>query len=341
LQLDPAGHPRLLLKAQIATQMKELQYAACDSGCGSRANWTVTSVATSFYAEAYIDEQTNHYFALDQAGHPGFVYMDFTNPEDHNGTFYAYCRVADPHACVDAANWSETRISKQNLVVGDLVYTRDNQARFLMEYTPDDYAVKLVYIECDATCGELRFVQLWDTDGHAHWSLRLDNADRPRFALYSGWYVNDIPSRQIFYVWCDANCLSPTSWQATALTPQVPAQQQLDMQLDKLGRPRLVFNTSYAWCNANCESNHGDWHAKVVETSSTLNQLYPVPVPTDCTESTWVSGHIPTLALDPQGNPRVTFVAQHITSGVRHSDGRSCDGKVDVIWARFSMFPQP
>jgi hypothetical protein len=349
LQLDAAGHPRLLLKAYAAQQpydwikQQGVQYAACDSGCDEQANWKVTAAATSFYAEPYTDESTNHYFALDRAGHPGFVYMDFQNPADeaHSGTFYAYCQAVDPRACSDAANWSEHRISPQNLVRGDIVYTHDNQARFLMTYTPDDYAVKLVYIACDATCNTLDFVSLWDTDGHAHWSLRLDHADRPRFALYSGWYINDFPSRQVFYVWCDADCLTLTNWQHQALTPQAPAQQQLDMQLDAQDRPHVVFNTSYTWCTAQCESSQGDWPARVVETSSTLNQLYPVPVPTDCSESTWASGSSPTLALDPQGSPRITFVAQHVTAGMHRSNGRRCDGTVDVIWARFSMFAQP
>lgn len=341
LQLDPDGHPRLLLEAYSDRQIKAWQYAACDTNCDRQTNWTVTPITTTHYGDPYTDEQTNHYFALDHAGHPGFIYMDFMSPEDHTGTYYAFCRATEPHACVDVANWNERRLTQKNLVRGDLVYTHDNQARFLTEYSPDDYAVKLAYIECDGTCSVLRFVQLWDTDGYAHWSLRLDTSDRPRFALYSGWYVNDIPSHQVLYVWCDADCLSSTSWQSQALTPKADAQQQLDMQLDTQDRPRVVFNTSYAWCNATCQTNQGDWHAKMIETSSTLNQLYPVPLPTDCTESTWASGYIPTLALDPQGNPRVTFVAQHITSGVHRSDGRSCDGTVDIIWARFSMFPQP
>lgn len=341
LQLDADDHPRLLLKAFVDSQVKEWQYAACDTSCDSEPNWTITPITTSHYADPYIDEQTNHYFALDRAGHPGFVYMDFMNPEDHNGTFYAYCQMADPHACVDVENWSEHRISQQNLVRGDLVYTWDGQARFLMTYTPDDYAVKLAYVECDATCDVLKFVGLWDTDGYAHWSLRLDRSDQPRFALYSGWYVHDIPSRQIFYIWCDADCLTMASWKMQALSPQIGSQQQLDMQLDGQDRPRVVFSTSYAWCNAACQSSRGDWHAKVIETSNTLDQLYPVPAPTDCTESRWASGYIPTLALDLHGNPRVTFVAQHVTSGIHRSDGRSCDGKVDITWARFSMFPQP
>lgn len=243
-------------------------------------------ITTTHFGEFYVDEHTEHWFALDHAGDPGFLSMDFVSPEDHTGTYYAFCQPADAHACTDGASWDERRISEQNLVRGALVCTQANQARFLTEYSPDDYARTLAYVKCDATCAELRFVELWDTDGYAHWSLRLDHADRPRVTLYSGWYVSDIPSRTVFYVWCNTTCLDQASWQTRALSPQAAAAPLLDMQLDAQDRPRMVFNTSYAWCTASCESPGGTWQAKVVETSTTLNALYPVPVPSDCTEST-------------------------------------------------------
>jgi hypothetical protein len=210
---------------------------------------------------------------------------------------------------------------------------------------------KLVYIECDATCNQsqVRGSLLYDSDGYARYSLRLNSAGQPRVVYYSGFYPNDLEPQQLYYLSCNVNCADARAWSATNLRTSGGNGWYVDLQLDQQDRPRFVYKMGdvgpgYAWCDADCESGNSGWQSKLVEDRAVLERDFPVMPIVDCSISSWTSGHLPKLALDSQGNPHIAFVAMHQYAGTDTRPGHygePCPVQTDIKLARFSMFPQP
>ena len=90
----------------------------------------------------------------------------------------------------------------------------------------------------------------------------------------------------------------------------------VDLAMDKLDRPRMSFETpgqglGLAWCDTNCESDKAPWQSQEVESQASLANDYDVLPIHRCTVSTWFNGQRSSLALDPDGNPRIAYDAQH------------------------------
>ena len=351
VQVDQTGHPRLMIYAYASSipfeQRKIYQYAACDTGCTSADGWQLTTVTDSVDNEMYRSEHVHRYFTLDHQGRPAFVYTDMR--DEHDGTFYAACTASSAAACTNVDNWNEARLSEGWLKWGELAFTPDDMPRLMMEYDAADGKVKLVYIECVSTCMTFAGTTLFDTDGYASWSLQLDRSGRPRAVVYTGRHVYDVEPGQILYIWCDTNCSAAESWSTQNLHAASSSGWSVQLQLDGQDRPRFVYKQGdvapgYAWCDANCESERGVWKSSQIESRDLLNRDFPAVPIVDCSIATWTSGHIPVLALDPQGNPRAAFVAMHQYGGTDTRPGHAgepCPVQTDITLARYSMFPQP
>jgi len=350
VQVDAAGRPRLMIYAyatgEVYERRKIYQYAACDADCTDASSWRLTTLTTVMDTQYYRSDHVNRYFALDHRGRPAFVYDDTS--DGHSGTFVASCAGAGA-ACNDLSAWNEEKISEGWLKWAELAFTPDNLPRIMLDFITSDGQVKLVYVECDETCAQFSGVALFDTDGHASWSLRLDRAGRPRAVVYTGWYVYNVEPQQILYLACDTNCATQAGWRTRNLRAASSSGWSVQLQLDAQDRPRFIYKqgdvaAGYAWCDADCLSEGSTWRSTQLESRDVLNDSFPVSPFRDCSISTWTSGHIPVLALDPQGNPRAAFVAKHQYSGVDTRPGhvgQTCGVSTDIKLARFTMFPQP
>ena len=123
----------------------------------------------------------------------------------------------------------------------------------------------------------------------------------------------------------------------------------VDQVLDGADHPHFAYKMGdegpgYAWCTTECESDHGTWQALLVESRQPLQEENPVERFVDCSVSSWTSGHLPTLALDSQGNPRLGFDTKHQYAGVDlrpGHQGESCAISTDIPLARCLMMDQP
>ncbi len=364
LDLDPDGHPRLLLRLPMQSNTIYLfQYWMCDNNCSNPAQWTGDSIGYAYRRQVGWVESFIHSFALDYQGRPRFVYYDSgaDNNDPHWGTFYAYCDAN----CTTAANWYETRLLDDSQATDfALAFSPNNQPRLaLYTYINDAWAV--VYLECNQNCGTAASwgnSVLADTvsAGVSHWanfSLAVDSNGRPRLALYTGsGSGGSLTPNTLYYLACLAgNCTQAANWTAVDLNfPQTHGEEGVSLALDGQNRPRLAYHAPmaagfglyYTWCNTGCETSVADWQTQEVEPSEEVNAALPIPpwpgcsfpqcnppIP-PCTVSTWDTGVRPSLALDGQGRPRIAYDASH-------EQGGACGAFTDTKLTRFIQFDQP
>lgn len=355
LALDPAGHPRLLLfisgDPNTVDGDKEYRYAACDSACTNSASWTITTITTVWDTAGKRSYQNNHYFALDDQGHPAFLYADYSN--GHNGTFYAHCTAA----CTAASNWAETTIADGQWFLKEaLAFAPGGKPRlaldnFAWNEAHQQYSTNLIYLACDSACDNpANWASLSVAEsignGEANFSLQIDSNGRPRIALYTGNYVSaPLLPYQLHYIWCNAACTSPVpdAWGVVRIGLPDNNGADVDLKLDTNNRPRMVYDADgaglgYAWCNSNCESTGAQWSNQMLEATSVIVAQYPPFPPRQCPNQTWFNGKRPSLAFDSAGNPRVGYDAERWWGGI-DAYGNHCD--IDVPVARMGLFNQP
>ena len=332
LALTPSGKPRLLLRATSTVQNggKDYLYAACDANCTDRANWQVTTVATSYGTDIFDtsdDSVPQRSFALDPQGRPRFVFLDrnYVIEPDHYGLFYTACNTQ----CTNAQNWTQTLISA--VVKGDfsfdwevvtypvLTFTSQGQPRLLADMYPlQGGTAGIYYFGCDKGCDQFdnwQRIYLFDRGAgtKVSWDLEMDSHDRPRIAFYKG-EGGDV-GEKLYYVYCNENCFaSQDSWGMNG--PGLPAQngKHPDLALDAQGRPRIAYidsadGLSYTWCNTDCEGE-GGWTYQQIESGESLYSAWPVPYPLSCDASLW-QALTPVMQLDAAGNPAVAFDATY------------------------------
>jgi hypothetical protein len=359
LVLDPAGHPRLLLFGPIESTVSEsptrYQYAVCDAACASPSSWTLTTVAVMadpFHITR--EDNNNRYFALDPQGHPAFVYADWSR--DHNGTFYIGCFTAPASGCTDANNWTEVNLAESHFDVPSLVFSRLGQPRVafgLHQDLGDGSVYKLWYAQCDQVCvnaDNWAYVSLTKAHGSMVQSLQVDASGSPRIAWFSGWEAyGPFTSYELYYLYCTTSCvdLQAGTWGYSHMALSRGPAGGVDLQLDGQDRPRVAYQElggglGYAWCNAGCTANGEQWRNQQIESEEALANDYDILPIRRCSISTWFGGVRPSLALDPQGNPRIGYDAQHYWYGTEIVNGvpRQCDYK-DINVTRFALLPQP
>jgi hypothetical protein len=109
LALDPAGHPRLLLRL-AAGNMLAYQYWACNNACASPGQWTGGAVVYSYARPIATGEPFSQAFAVDGQGRVHFVYYDAGDGSEnsHWGMYYfrsatRLCRPAPYHSGIPAS----------------------------------------------------------------------------------------------------------------------------------------------------------------------------------------------------------------------------------------------
>jgi hypothetical protein len=295
-------------------------------------------------------------FALDSKGRPRFVYLD--NTPGHRGTFYAYC----DDTCTDAALWFETQIDRGNdpwyesYYYPSLAFTNLDQPRIVADggYLVNNAPLGIYYLACDGDCHDRSnwaHVYLFErgSESYVSWDLELNGA-QPRLAFYEGSKLGGA-GNILYYAWCNTTCLNQANWQRLNLGLGSLNGKHPDLELDGQGRPRLAYvlgngsGVGYLWCQGNCESVQGQWQQKVVDTSATLEQKYPVARPSFCDAGLWDS-LAPVLALDSAGNPRIAFDAAYRTRCLYDYDPNDGFPPVRDFWqlwhsVRVNYFPQP
>jgi hypothetical protein len=333
LALTPQGRPRALIFATADGRGAPIRYAACDTDCTSTAGWRSADIADTGAITLGASTEQTRPFALDAAGNPRFVYYDDRAGMDRAGTFYAFCE----GNCTDPASWRETLLVPDRMLAPTLQITPNGGPRLLAGVSSDDEGGRLIYAACDTGCtdgtqwGGLQLLPLGT--GDRSWSLRLDATGRPRIAFYVG-ELNQ-GGRQLFYVACDADCLSETSWNAAPVGLATDDGRQPDLALDATGRPRIAYRSAdpsglgLAWCDTNCISGASAWQSRIVERSTQLDADYPIPPPARCVGGAvagWLGGFTPSLVIDSAGRALIGYDADHSYASANCRPNRDAHG---------------
>jgi len=352
LAVNAQGHPRLII---VTTDngdpfMDHYSYAACDSACTNRANWTITDVAdTDSGVNVFIGQANKHFFALDPQGRPRFV-LD-------NGTNYVY-NVCNS-GCANKANWSALTLNGPSDTgtgynTPALAFNASGQPRMLAPISTGFFQSDLHYWECSANdCAtnadswtDVAVISPFSGDAAAYSSLRLTHTGQPRFAYYG---KPGGAAETLYYYSCNSACTTGAHWSHTSigLAPEADfnsSGQEPDLALDSQDEPRLSFQTldntlghglGYAYCNQGCEAGGTSWQKRVADSNDQLNADWNRLPPAGCTFSSWIGGYRSSLVLDKAGNPRIGYDAQHFS-------GNCLDpGLVgsDYTTVRFVFFP--
>jgi hypothetical protein len=351
LALDPSGHPRMMLFGPIPDPLwprMQYQYASCDTACTNQTNWTITTIVTPIEATGTREDNNNRYFALDPQGMPAFIYTD-TIQNEHPGTFYMSCQAN----CTDANQWIETPLTSGSAFdKPSLAYSNNGQPRLAFGYFDEEDNLYLAYAQCDHNCTDganWSGTLLSQIHGTAKFNLQTDSNGQSRLGFYSGSYAFDpFQSQKLYYLWCENGCTATAgNWFLDDMGMPFGSGDGVDIVLDQQDRPRMSFQISgeglgYAWCNTDCESGNAVWQSQEIESQADLVDDFDVLPVQRCTVSTWFNGQRTSIALDPSGNPRFGYDAQHWWFGTEIVNGvpQPCNYQ-DVTVTRFALINQP
>lgn len=334
LQLTPDGHPRILSARSFVGTPSGIfltyTYAECDQNCLDAANWSSVDVTAA--RQGYMldpRELPRRYFALDRQGHPHFVFSDsgsnLGNGEQRYGSYIYGCD-AD---CTVAENWSGSLYTHPDPnggyrgdVVGSpvLKFTSTNQPRVFGQYFPAladfGFVTPISYFACDDGCDSDANWTRTDLTPRGNgpepgWDLELDANDHPRAVVYHE-ETKDDTNQRLFYYQCDSNCTDASAWQAVNFELDQTIGRSPDLSIDAAGHPRIAHLVNhgalaYSECNNACDQA-GNWQHNFAEKVEALDTTDPVAIPPSCAPGIW-SNYGVSLALDPQGNPRIAYNA--------------------------------
>jgi len=333
MALTPDGNPRLLVKTGSSHSQDgtgfDFYYVACDGNCTDPALWEGTYV--SYIWGTAMSDIGNHdapqrYFALDHLGRPRFVYYDrnYQIEPDHWGSFYAWC----DSNCTDGPEaWNHTLIG--NLTSYDaeiyewpsLTFTANGQPRlvtniFAIDPSPDG----VYYVACDANCGDganwdrVHLFERGSTSVVA-WDIDVDVAGRMHLAFYKGDTL-DGSGLTLYYGICNSGCLTKANWTIFDMGFPVKAGEDVDLTIDRLGRPRLAFinggdELEFAWCDSGCDLVQ-NWTREVIDTTAQITDEWQPALPTNCDAGFW-NTLIPSIAVGPDGEVFIAYDAKYDT----------------------------
>jgi hypothetical protein len=170
-------------------------------------------------------------------------------------------------------------------------------------------------------------------------SLALTKAGKPR-VLAMG--TSNEGKKSVAYFACDEACTTDGSWKGTIVSDHEKLSQGIDLALDKNDMPRVVYALNYmiifGRCDAaDCTVQDAPWKITKVESGSDMPPdkifLYP-----NCTVGAWFL-HSPSLALTPEGKPRIGYQARDISGGFSRPDTTkgNCVAGTDMTWSRLAL----
>jgi hypothetical protein len=344
LALDGEGRPHVLLATA-----SDVYYASCDGDCGESSGWT-TSKVLSHGGER---EVTGEAFALDPDGNPRFLmhtYVAYLGvgqkaPE----TYWVAC----DDGCADAASWTASKISEQIWRSTDLEIDADGTAHIAtVAQVVGDYGESTqdfgAYLRCEGGCespdGWLgtsvapAFSSWFDAITIAPAiSLALTKSGDPRLLMLS---QDENMQRNVTYMSCDDDCSAVDSWIGTILSDGNDIGDGLDLALDADDHPRFVYTFDYsiglAYCDDEpCATADAEWGLEKVEAGGEMapDEIF---LWENCDVAAWFL-HAPSLALTPDGEPRVGYQARDISGGWNNPDPTTmhdCVAGTDMTWSR-------
>lgn len=327
LELNSAGQPRLLIQADsvVYSGGKDYIYLECNAQCTDGNNWqgdvVVSTDGTATFDVRDLD-LPQRYFELDPEGRPRFVYLNrnyFHVEPDLYGGYYAWCDTD----CATPSNWQTAAITTflpgtgqwEPLQKAALAFTSSGQPRVVGELAPLQGETGIYYLACDSACDQLANWQRTRLSDRGQgpelsWDLEMNNQDQPR-VVYAPAELPDGSGEQLYYAWCNTDCLETSNWQRTNLGLGVKNGTGADLELNAQGQPRVAYalydqgGLGYARCDQNCESSNA-WQSQVIESRVALETAWPVAFPTHCDGGIW-DGQTPVLALDAAGAPHIAY----------------------------------
>lgn len=347
LTLTPAGQPRLLLSTY-----QHLYWAQCDQGCTEETNWTQVEILNHGGERAVTGEA----LTLDEQGRPRFVFHTrrtlFGIGQKPPKTLLAKC----DGACENPASWVFDEIDPEKIWEGSsLRYDatgRAHVATYVFDFgeTPDPDVG--AYLTCLGACNGgsdwngIGFFAPYESmteavSMHPTISLELTKAGKPRLAQLG---KNAEGKKVLGYFECDADDCTGDSWKLGFSWIADPLHEGLDLALDQNDRPRFAHTINYnivmTYCDdADCTKQGAGWDSVFIESGDDL-PADDIFLEWNCTIGAWFL-HSPSLALTPDGKPRVAYQARDISGGVSNPDPLKpgCVAGTDMTWTRMAVLP--
>jgi hypothetical protein len=346
IALTKEGKPRILLSS-----FNQVYWGACDQNCGERASWTFASILNHQSKKQVSGEA----LALDAQGRPRFLMHTYRAlwgigqeaPEE----IWAQCDAA----CESPDSWHYSVIAAEIWDGSELRFDAAGRAHVATTVVPFEGNVPKSpltgYLVCDAAdCGAngafhgIGFVPPYESrtdvvNMDPETALALTKAGGPRIALIG---KSEAGKKQLLYFQCDSDCLKPAGWKGIVLTEHDALGSGLDVALDQNDHPRLVYtfnyNILYRSCDlADCTNPDNEWGDGLVEASSNIPPDH-IFLWENCTVGAWFL-HDPSIALTPQGMPRVGYQARDLSGGWTRPDPTKpgCTPGLDMTFARLAL----
>lgn len=350
LALDAEGRPQVLLSSA-----QKVYYAAPKAGADftEASSWTNSEILN----HGGDRQVTGEAFALDPQGRPRFimhVYKAYLGVgQKPPAAFYVTC----DEGCDSAGSWKTNKIADQMWRSSALRFDANGVAKLAtaatMDVTPNSSGtVKAAYLECASGCENeanwkgIGLLPAYENDLEAvkvppAISLALTKSGAPRVVFLG---VTEYGKKNITYFACDTNC-GGDNWRGSVLSDHEKLGAGLDLSLDANDHPRfahtLDYNIALAYCDQDdCAAQEAKWELSKVEYSGEMkpDQIFLYE---NCTVAAWFL-HSPSLALTPDGRPRVGYQARDISGGFGNPDPsryRDCVAGTDMTWSRLAIMP--
>lgn len=343
LALGPDQKPRVLISTA-----NRVYYAACSGDCADAASWSLDVIVE----HGGDREVSGEAFAIAPNGKPAFVmhsYRAFGGiGEPPPATWYAEC---DGASCGDPGAWKLSKIADQVWQESTLRFDSSGKPRLGTVATVVDAGGKQdvgAYVECTGDCSledgwqgaslALAYSNRWVEEIDPAISLALTKQGGARMLLLG---KNQSGRRNLTYLSCDGSCTSDQSWSGGVLIESDLIGAGVDLVLDAADRPRFVYAPDWTVllgsCDENCTAPDAPWKLATVELDSDIptDQIFPY---WNCHVAGWRLRH-PSLALAPNGAPRVVYRAEDISApGTPPPDPTkpTCHAGPDMTLTRFA-----
>jgi hypothetical protein len=345
LALDANGKPQVLLSA-----FAKVYYASCSGDCTTESAWTTTPIIE----HGSDKEVSGEAFALDPKGRPRFLMH----------TYIAYLGIGQKEPktewvtcdsdCNSSSSWTTSVIATDIFHNSTLRFDAEGKAHVaaIARIKGEDGSSHVMgaYQFCAGNCDQPdswtgpAFGDAYENEIEAvsikpQISLALTKGGKPRVLFLA---KDDAGKKKMAYFECDDNCTAGDTWTALILSDHEELSSGFDLALDQNDHPRVAFALDYNigidYCDQDtCTAADSKWDLAVVEKGSEMppDTIFLEP---NCTVGAWFL-HDPSIALTPDGKPRVGYQARDISGGWSNPDPTKpkCTAGTDMTWARMAV----